>query len=78
MLLIIRTFIVVAIAWLATAVGTYELAMWIHPARTGDGRHPVMPIGQAALAGLTATLVALVIVVLTRRRARRRLTAPPA
>jgi hypothetical protein len=78
MLLIIRTFIVVAVAWVATAVATYELAMWVHPARTGDGRHPVMPIAQAALAALVATLVALVIVGLTIRKARRRLTAPPA
>lgn len=76
MLLIIRTFIVVAVAWIATAVATYELAIWLVPARTSDG-HPVMPMAQAGLAALVATLVAAIVVGLTIRKARRRLTAPP-
>lgn len=77
MLLIIRTFIVVAVAWVATAVATYELAIWLRPARTADGRHGLMPLGQVGVAAIVATIVAVIVVALTIRRARRRLTAPP-
>ena len=61
------------VAWLAIAVATYHVAIWLHPARTSDGLHRVMPIGQAALGALVATVVTglLLVVILVGRRQRR-------
>jgi len=66
---ILRTAIVAAVAWLASAVTTYELAVWLRPPRTSDG-HPVMPIGLLLWAGSVATVVAGLVVALAIRRAR--------
>jgi len=64
--------------WIAVAFVTYQIAIWIHPARTADGLHPVMPLGQALLAMLVATLaVVILVVVLVTLRSRRRRAAPP-
>jgi hypothetical protein len=71
------TAVVASVAWLVSAVATYELASWLHPARTSEG-HPVMPIAQVFWAILVATVVAGIVVAFAiRAHARRRLTNPP-
>jgi hypothetical protein len=66
---------VVAVAsWIVSAFAIYSLACWVKPPWTHTDHHPVMPLGQAfiAMVGATVITIALLAALIVRYRRRSR------